>query len=126
MPGADPNNSLEKFAVTVTVYPRTPDDTAGDSVWGDDMFGVPYDVEIPIRPADALPFSIAELGQTNEGGERLVADVPTHHTDDVDTDDSIDYDGRAWRVTERQYANRNDIERYRLIPDTRRAFGEQN
>lgn len=126
MPGADPNNSLEKFAVPVTVYPRNPEDTAGGSVWADDLFGTPYEVEIAIRPGDAFPFAITDIGQTDEGGERLIADVPTHHTDDVKPDDSIDYDERAWRVTQRQYANRNDMERYRLELDTRRAHGEQN
>lgn len=126
MRGPSPNNTISRFATPVTVYPNIGVDWRSDSVYGDDAFGDPITVRMSIRPADALPFSIADLGQTDEGGERQIADVPASETENVGIDDSIDYDGRAWRVTERQYAGRNKFVRYRLVPDNRRSHGARS
>lgn len=121
--GPSPNNTIRRFATTVTVYPNLGVDWRSDSVYGDDEFGDPFEVEMTIRPADALPFDVGDLGQTDEGGELQIADVPAPTADRLATDDSVDYDDRAWRLTERQYANRHGFVRYRLIPDNRRSYG---
>ena len=125
-PGPNPNHVIDRFATTVTVYPNLGVDWRSDSVYGDDAFGDPFEARMTIRPADALPFSIADLGQTDEGGERQIADVPASVAESVAVDDSVDYDDRAWRVTERQYANRHGFVRYRLIPEDRRSYGKRS
>lgn len=121
-----PNHTIERFATPVTVYPHG--QNAGDdhSEYADDSFGDPVTVNVSIRPADAMAFRITDLGQTDEGGERLYANVPASETDRVSADDSVDYDGTAWRFTERQHASRYEFDRYRLIPDTRRRFGRRS
>ena len=123
--GPSPNNVIDRFDTTVTVYGHLPDESVGDSHYVDDGFGAPTDLTVSIRPDTADAFGVRDLGQTTDGGERLICMVPTENADQIDIDASIDYDGQAWRVTKRQVASRNDFERYLLLPDTRRTVGNR-
>lgn len=127
MPTApDPNNSIKRFSTTATVYPHLPDAQVGDSVHTTTDFGTPVTITCNIQPVrDPEQFAPGDLGEQERGGERLRCSVPKSETGKVDADDSLDWDGRAWRLTERQFARYSDFERYVLVPDNRRTHGSQ-
>lgn len=123
--GPDPNNAIRRFSTTVAVYPSTATDTVGDSVYSTDDFGQPTDIRARIRAADPADHTQDELGERDAAGMRLYCVVPVAETAHISVDDSVDYDGQAWRVSEREPAPHTGFERFRLLPDPRRTADQQ-
>lgn len=119
-PRPDPNHVITRESITV--YPDT-GGQVGDSAYVSEQFGDPHEIVASVRPDtdDPSQFNVDAIGGVDEGGERLILNVPTAHIDAVEIDDSVDYKSQAWRLTERQTATRFDFERYLLVPDNRRV-----
>lgn len=124
--GPDPNDSIRRFSTTVAVYPSTATETVGESIYSAEDFGPPVEITARIRADEPPNFTQDELGERDAGGMRLKCVVPASETDAIKPSDSVDFDGNAWRVVEREPAPHNEFERFLLVPDPRRTAGSQS